>query len=69
LCLAASLQGWLRCTATVADRAMLMAAAVLFVVPSFVADAFALVLLATVYTLQSLRRTEGLAGAPVTSLD
>jgi TRAP transporter 4TM/12TM fusion protein len=68
-CMAAALQGWLRCRATVADRALLLAAAVLFIVPSFAADAAAIALLASAYGLQTLRRTPGIAPEPAASLD
>jgi len=68
-CLAAGLQGWLRCRATPADRALLIAAAVLFIVPSFAADAVAVVLLATVYGLQWTRRAPATAPATAASLD
>jgi TRAP transporter 4TM/12TM fusion protein len=69
LCLAGGLQGWLRGRATVTDRALLIAAAVLFIVPSFVADAAAIVLLATVYGLQWTRRDTIITPAPAASLD
>jgi TRAP transporter 4TM/12TM fusion protein len=68
-CLAAALQGWLRCRATIADRALLLAAGALFIVPSFVADAAALILLATVYGLQWLRRAPEAVPASAASLD
>ncbi len=68
-CLAAGLQGWLRCRATLIDRALLLAAGVLFVVPRFAADVVGLALLAIVYGLQSMRRTPEIAPAPVASLD
>lgn len=67
-CLAASLQGWLWGRATFADRALLMAAAALFIVPSFVADGIALALLASVYGLQWLRRVPETAPARVAPL-
>jgi TRAP transporter 4TM/12TM fusion protein len=69
LCLAAGLQGWLRGRATVTDRALLIAAAFLFIVPSFVADAAAIVLLAIVYGLQWTRRDTVITPAPAASLD
>jgi TRAP-type uncharacterized transport system fused permease subunit len=69
LCLAAGLQGWLRGRATVTDRVLLIAAAFLFIVPSFVADAAAIVLLAIVYGLQWTRRDTVIAPAPAASLD
>jgi TRAP transporter 4TM/12TM fusion protein len=69
LCLAAGLQGWLRCRATLADRALLIAAAGLFIVPSLVADAVAVMLLATIYGLQWTRRAPAIAPATAASLD
>jgi len=68
-CLAAGLQGWLRCRATRGDRALLLGAAVLFVVPQLAADLVALVLLGVVYAHQSVRRVPGVASAPAASLD
>ncbi|MGQ0608989.1 MAG: TRAP transporter permease [Chloroflexota bacterium] len=68
-CLAAGLQGWLRCRATLVERAMLILAAALFIVPNVVADVVGLLLLAGVYGLQSLRRVPGIASAPAPSLD
>jgi TRAP-type uncharacterized transport system fused permease subunit len=68
-CLAAALQGWLRCRATLLDRALLLAAATLFIAPSMTADAVAVMLLATVYGMQWLRRAPGIAPAPAPSLD
>jgi len=68
-CLAAGLQGWLRCRATVLDRALLLAAGLCFVVPRLAAGLVGLILLATAYGLQSLRRTPEIAPAPAASLD
>ena len=68
-CLAAGLQGWLRCRATVLDRALLVTAGFLFVVPNLVAGAGGLVLLALTWGLQSLRRASEIAPAPAASLD
>ena len=69
ICLAAGLQGWLRSRATFVDRALLLAAGFLFVVPWLVADVAGLVLLTIVYGLQSQRRVPEIAPAPVASLD
>jgi TRAP transporter 4TM/12TM fusion protein len=68
-CLAAGLQGWLRCRATPTDRALLLAAAILFIVPSVAADAVALALLGTTYGLQFLRRDPTVSSAPAASLE
>jgi TRAP transporter 4TM/12TM fusion protein len=68
-CLAAGLQGWLRSRATPIDRALLIVAAGLFIVPSFVADVVAAMLLAFVYALQWMRRSPGIAPATAPSLD
>jgi TRAP-type uncharacterized transport system fused permease subunit len=68
-CLAAGLQGWLRCRATPADRALLLVAAALFIVPSMAADAVALALLGTAFGLQSLRREPTVTSAPAASLE
>jgi TRAP-type uncharacterized transport system fused permease subunit len=68
-CLAGGLQGWLRSRATAVDRALLIGAGFLFVVPRPFANAGGLVLLALTYGLQSLRRTPGIAPAPAASLD
>ena len=68
-CLAAGLQGWLRCRATPLDRALLVTAGFLFVVPNLVAGAGGLVLLALTWGLQSLRRGSEIAPAPAASLD
>ena len=67
--LAAGLQGWLRCRATVLDRALLVTAGILFVVPNLVADAGGLILLALTWGLQSLRRASEIVPAPAASLD
>jgi TRAP transporter 4TM/12TM fusion protein len=67
-CLAAGLQGWLRCRATLLDRALLLAAGLCFVVPRVTTDLAGLALLGTVYGLQTMRRTE-IAPAPAPSLD
>jgi TRAP transporter 4TM/12TM fusion protein len=69
VCLAAGLQGWLRSRATLVDRALLLAAGFLFVVPWLVADVAGLVLLTIVYGLQWQRRVPEIAPAPVASLD
>ena len=68
-CLAAGLQGWLRCRATALDRALLVTAGALFVVPNLVAAAGGLILLALAWGLQSLRRASEIAPAPAASLD
>jgi TRAP transporter 4TM/12TM fusion protein len=68
-CLAAGLQGWLRTRASLVDRAMLVAAAILFVMPSLLADAAALGLLGLAWAHQSLRRNAEVAPAPAPSLD
>ena len=68
-CLAAGLQGWLRCRATPVDRALLVAAGFCFVVPWVPADLAGLVLLGTAYGLQSMRRTPEMAPAPAPTLD
>jgi TRAP transporter 4TM/12TM fusion protein len=68
-CLAAGLQGWLRCRATPLDRVLLLSAGVLLVVPSITADVAGVLLLGLVWTLQSLRRTPEVARAPAASLD
>ena len=68
-CLAAGLQGWLRCRATVLDRALLLAAGFLLVVPNLVAGAGGLILLVLTWGLQTLRRASEIAPAPAASLD
>jgi TRAP transporter 4TM/12TM fusion protein len=68
-CLAAGLQGWLRCRATPLDRALLLVAGFLFVLANPTADAAGLVVLALVYGLQWMRRTPEVAPAPAVSLD
>jgi TRAP transporter 4TM/12TM fusion protein len=68
-CLAAGLQGWLRCRATGLDRTLLLAAGVLFVVPNLMADLGGLILLGLAWSLQSLRRAPEIAPAPAASLD
>jgi TRAP transporter 4TM/12TM fusion protein len=68
-CLAAGLQGWLRRRATALERALLITAGILLVVPNLMADAGGLLLLALVWGLQSLRRASEIAPAPVASLD
>ena len=68
-CLAAGLQGWLRCRATPLDRALLVTAGFLFVVPNLVAGAGGLILLALTLGLQSLRRASEIAPTPAASLD
>ena len=68
-CLAAALQGWLRTHATLFERALLGAAAVLFIVPNLLADAVAVALVALAYGLQYLRRSPGVTPAPAASLD
>jgi TRAP transporter 4TM/12TM fusion protein len=68
-CLAAGMQGWLRCRATPLDRALLIAAGMLFVVPNVLADAAGAVLLAVTWGLQSLRRAREVAPAVAASLD
>jgi TRAP-type uncharacterized transport system fused permease subunit len=69
ICLAAGLQGWLRCRATLLDRVMLLVAGLLFVMPWVLADVVAFVLLALTYGLQGLRRVTEAAPAPAASLD
>jgi TRAP transporter 4TM/12TM fusion protein len=68
-CLAAGLQGWLRCRTTVVDRALLVGAAGLLVVPHAATSLAGVVLLAAVFGLQSVRRAPGVTPAPVASLD
>jgi TRAP transporter 4TM/12TM fusion protein len=68
-CLAAGLQGWLRRRATPLERALLITAGMLLVVPNLMADAGGLMLLALAWTLQSLRRAPEIAPAPAASLD
>ena len=68
-CLAAGLQGWLRCRATPLDRALLIAAGILFVVPTFIADLGGAILLGLAWGLQTLRRSSEVAPAPAASLD
>jgi TRAP-type uncharacterized transport system fused permease subunit len=68
-CLAAGLQGWLRRRATPLERALLITAGMLLVVPNLTADAGGLILLALAWTLQSLRRAPEIAPAPAASLD
>jgi TRAP-type uncharacterized transport system fused permease subunit len=67
-CLAAALQGWLRSRATVLDRALLLVAAGLFIVPQATVDVVALALLGTVWTLQTMRRVPEVAPAPAAPL-
>jgi TRAP transporter 4TM/12TM fusion protein len=69
VCLAAGLQGWLRCRATLLHRALLLTAGVLFVLPRVAADVAGLVLLALVYGLQSLHRVPEITPARAASLD
>ncbi len=69
VCLAAGLQGWLRPAPPPVDRVLLLAAGALFVIPRPAANLAGLVLLATVYALQSLRRAPEMAAAPAASLD
>ena len=69
ICLAAGLQGWLRCRATLVDRVMLLVAGLLFVMPWVLADVVALILLALTYGLQGPRRVTEAAPAPAASLD
>jgi TRAP transporter 4TM/12TM fusion protein len=68
-CLAAGLQGWLRCRATPLDRTLLIAAGILFVVPNFIADLGGAILLGLTWGLQTLRRGGEVAPAPAASLD
>jgi TRAP transporter 4TM/12TM fusion protein len=68
-CLAAGLQGWLRCRASPLDRALLIAAGILFVVPNFIADLGGAILLGLTWGLQMLRRSGEVAPAPAASLD
>ena len=68
-CLAAGLQGWLRCRATPLERALLLTAGILLVVPSLMADLGGLLLLSLVWVMQSMRRTGEIAAAPAASLD
>jgi TRAP transporter 4TM/12TM fusion protein len=69
VCLAAALQGWLLRRVTVIDRVMLLGAGALFVTPSLMGDVVALLLLAGVLGLQTLRSTREMATAPAASLD
>jgi TRAP transporter 4TM/12TM fusion protein len=69
VCLAAGLQGWLRCRTTLLDRLMLFAAGFLFVAPWLLADLVALILLAATYGLQGLRPAPEIVPAPAASLD
>jgi TRAP transporter 4TM/12TM fusion protein len=69
LCLAAGLQGWLRCRTTILDRAILIGAGILLVFPDPVADGIGLAGFLAVLGLQSLRRSPGGAPAPAASLD
>ena len=69
VCLAAGLQGWLRCRATLVDRVLLLTAGFLFVTPWLLADLVALILLAGTYGLQGLRPVPEIAPAPAASLD
>ena len=70
VCLAAALQGWLRCRATPIERVVLLAAGFLFVSPWATADVTALVLLAATYVLQGFRRASPeVAPATAASLD
>jgi TRAP-type uncharacterized transport system fused permease subunit len=69
VCLAAGLQGWLRCRATPLERALLLTAGILLVVPSLMADLGGLLLLSLVWVMQSMRRTGEIAAAPAASLD
>ena len=70
LCLAAGLQGWLRCRATLVERLILFAAGFLFVSPWWTADVIALSLLAVTYVVQGFRpATPEIASAPAPSLD
>jgi TRAP-type uncharacterized transport system fused permease subunit len=69
VCLAAGLQGWLRCRATLVDRAILLGAGILLVFPDPVADTIGLAGFLAVLGLQSLRRSPGGAPAPAPSLD
>ncbi|MGH7300868.1 MAG: hypothetical protein ACREJE_10685 [Candidatus Rokuibacteriota bacterium] len=68
-CLAAGLQGWLRRRATPLDRALLVTAAILLVIPNAMADLGGLLLLGLTWGLQSLRRGPEIAPAPAPSLD
>jgi TRAP-type uncharacterized transport system fused permease subunit len=69
VCLAAGLQGWLRCRTTPFDRGLLLVAGFLFVTPWAVADLVALALLGTTYALQGLRPVPEIASAPAAPLD
>ena len=68
-CMAAGFQGWLRGPTTLAERSVLLAAAVLLIVPYLIADAVGLVLFAAVWARQVLRRVPGAAPAPAATLD
>jgi TRAP-type uncharacterized transport system fused permease subunit len=68
-CLAAGLQGWLRCRASPLDRALLVTAGILLVVPSLLADLAGVLLLGLAWGLQSLRRSAEMAPAPAPSVD
>jgi TRAP transporter 4TM/12TM fusion protein len=69
ICLAAGLQGWLRCRTTLLDRVMLLVAGLLFVTPWVLADVIAVLLLGLTYGRQGLRRIPEVAPAPAAPLD
>jgi TRAP-type uncharacterized transport system fused permease subunit len=69
VCLAAALQGWLRCRTTPVERILLLAAGFLFVAPWVIADVVALTLLAVTFVMQGLRPLPEIAPAPAATLD
>jgi TRAP-type uncharacterized transport system fused permease subunit len=69
ICLAAGLQGWLRCHTTLLDRVMLLAAGLLFVAPWMLADVIALALLGLTYAMQGPRRVPEVVPATAAPLD
>jgi TRAP-type uncharacterized transport system fused permease subunit len=67
-CLAAGLQGWLRRRATITDRALLIGAGLLLVIPRTLANLGGVILLAATVGLQSMRRHPEIVPAPTASL-
>jgi len=67
-CLAAGLQGWLRRRATIADRALLIGAGFLLVIPRPLANLVGVMLLLATVGLQSARRQPEIVSAPTASL-
>ena len=66
-CLAAGLQGWLRRRATITDRALLIGAGLLLVIPQPLANLGGVILLLATLGLQSVRNPE-IVSAPTGSL-